>query len=382
MNHHPTRGLMILVGVLVGFLLQGCASKPVSPPVTKPVVEESQETPVASKVYKIGLLLPLTGEHSALGKALEQAAQLGLFEHGQDNIELVVEDTRATKEGGEKAAKRALDQGAQIILGPLFSDAVMGATRVSAPAHVSLIAFSNNKAVARAGVYTLGFDPSQQIERVIRFASANGLKRITAYLPQNADGHLTQDVLARLQKEGVGEVVRTIFYDPASPGTLSVNTPASTQAILIPEGGQGLSRIVSALLYHDHGAQKYRLLGSGQWDGPGAWSDPHLVGGWFAAPTPGGRVAFEKEFFQTYGYKPPRLATLSYDAVSLISVLVRKFPEKSFEKNSLERPQGFMGIDGAFRLMANGHVERSLALLEVHPHLFQVVDPAPRLFER
>ena len=381
MNHHPTRGLMILASAFVGLLLQGCASKPKSIPVSTPV-EAPQKTPAVSKVHKIGLLLPLTGEHGALGKALAQAAELSLFEHGQDNVELLVEDTKATKEGGEKAAMRALDQGAQILLGPLFSEAVAGASLAATRAHVPLIAFSNNKAVARAGVYTLGFDPGQQIERVIRFASANGLKRVTAYLPQNPDGHLTQEVLARLQKEGVGDVVKTVFYDPASPGTLSVNTPPSTQAILIPEGGQALSRVVSALLYHDHGADKYRLLGSGQWDRPGTWSDPHLVGGWFAAPTPGGRTTFEKVFLETYGYKPPRLATLSYDAVSLISALVRKIPQKSFEKSSLERPQGFMGIDGAFRLMANGHVERSLALLEVHPHLFQVVDPAPRLFER
>jgi branched-chain amino acid transport system substrate-binding protein len=372
---------MILASALVGLLLQGCASKPKPIPVPTPA-EASQKTPTASKVHKIGLLLPLTGEHGALGKALAQAAELSLFEHGEDNIELLVEDTKATKEGGEKAAALALDQGAQILLGPVFSEAVTGASLVATRAHMPLIAFSNNKSVARAGVYTLGFDPGQQIERVVRFASEKGLKRITAYLPQSPDGHLTQEVLARLQKEGVSNVVKTVFYDPASPGTLSVNTPPSTQAILMPEGGQALSRIVSALLYHDHSADKYRLLGSGQWDSPGTWSDPHLVGGWFAAPTPGGRATFEKVFLETYGYKPPRLATLSYDAVSLVSALVKKFPQKSFERTSLERPQGFMGIDGAFRLRASGHVERSLALLEVQPHLFQVVDPAPRMFER
>jgi len=47
----------------------------------------------------------------------------------------------------------------------------------------------------------------------------------------------------------------------------------------------------------------------------------------------------------------------------------------------MTNPSGFEGLDGLFRLRANGLVERGLAVLEVAPTGARVVDPAPPSFD-
>ena len=384
---HQTRGLLGRIALAGVMLLYGCATPPGPAPTPTPSTAPPKSAPLertaprTSGGYKVGLLLPLSGEHKALGKALSQAAELSLFEKN-DNVTLLMADTRGTKDGAREAAKHVLSEGADIILGPVFSEAVKAAAAEAAKDKVPILAFSNNRAVAKNGVYVLGFDPAQQLERVVRFAATKGLTHITAYVPKNADGELARDVLTSLQRDGLLKGSNTVFYDPKSPGTLSYKTTPGTEALLITEGGQALSRVISALIYHDEHVGKYQFLGSGQWDTPATRAEETLKGAWFAAPNPGARAGFEKTFLETYGYTPPRLATLSYDAVTLVVTLLKHFPKKPFTKEVLERTQGFSGIDGAFRLRENGTTERHLSILEVTPEVFQVIDPAPRTFER
>jgi hypothetical protein len=46
----------------------------------------------------------------------------------------------------------------------------------------------------------------------------------------------------------------------------------------------------------------------------------------------------------------------------------------------LTDPNGFSGVDGIFRFRADGSAERGLAILQVSPNGFTVVDAAPKSF--
>ena len=48
---------------------------------------------------KVALLVPLSGKHAGLGKALLNAAQMALFDVGYTNFELLPGDTKGTAEG-------------------------------------------------------------------------------------------------------------------------------------------------------------------------------------------------------------------------------------------------------------------------------------------
>ena len=84
---------------------------------------------------KIALLLPLggMGETAAIAKSMKQAAEMALFELNDPSVQLVTKDDGGTAAGARAAADAAIKDGAEIILGPLFSQAVTGAAPVRAP---------------------------------------------------------------------------------------------------------------------------------------------------------------------------------------------------------------------------------------------------------
>jgi len=126
-----------------------------------------------------------------------------------------------------------------------------------------------------------------------------------------------------------------------------------------------------------------KFLGTGLWDDPSVGREPLVAGGWFAAPEPEADGAFNSRFKSVFGSSPPELATLAYDAISLVSLLSSGPAYHRFTRDALTDPNGFAGVDGIFRLNLDGTVERGLAVLAVQPGgTFKVVDPAPHTFQK
>jgi hypothetical protein len=103
-----------------------------------------------------------------------------------------------------------------------------------------------------------------------------------------------------------------------------------------------------------------------------------LQGGWFAAPDASGFAGFAERYRSRYGSDPTRVATLSYDAVSLAAALARTQGSQRFSETVLTNQSGFAGADGVFRFRQDGTNERALAVLEVRGSAAVTVSPAPK----
>ena len=77
-----------------------------------------------------------------------------------------------------------------------------------------------------------------------------------------------------------------------------------------------------------------------------------------------------------------RPATLAYDAVSLAGQLARAKPGGDFSAEAITNPNGWAGVDGAFRLFPDGRSERALAVIEIQGDRSTVIGPAPSSFAR
>ena len=141
-----------------------------------------------------------------------------------------------------------------------------------------------------------------------------------------------------------------------------------------------LQAIAPALALNGMTGRKSQFLGTGLWDDAAVAREPALVQGWFAAPPPDAFRNFTAHYRDVYGAAPPRIATLSYDAVSLVALLSRGRAYQRFTDAALTDPKGFGGIDGIFRFTADGAAERGLAILQVTNDGFSVIDPAPKSF--
>lgn len=372
----------------------------------------------------VGLLLPLSGPSAELGQALFDAAQLALFDVGNQDVVLLPRDTGGTPEGAAEAAGQALDEGARLMVGPLFSASVAAVTPVAQAFGVNVIAFSSDRSVARPGVYLMGFLPAQQVDRVVGFAAGRGLNWFTALAPSSIYGEtMVRAVTEATRRQGVllvdpvfypsevraasdvESVVRFMAnYDVRHAALLSerdrlkaidsdagraalaelrdIDTLGATgfEAVLLPEGGAKLLTIAPLFPYYDVENPQVRLLGTNQWETANLSSEPALYGGWYAAAPPAARAGFEARFQDTFGYAPPRLATLAYDAVALAGALARLPDGRGFTAETLTSAGGFRGVDGIIRFTADGGNQRGLAVLEVTAEGPVVVGEAPDSF--
>jgi ABC-type branched-subunit amino acid transport system substrate-binding protein len=340
---------------------------------------------------KVALLLPITasGSTPAVAKALKQAAELALFDFDNPNISLIPKDTKGTAEGARLAAESALQDGAELIIGPLFAQEVSAAAPVARQGGVSMIAFSSDEKVAGNGVYLLSFLAGRDVPRIVSFAMSRGKRNFAELIPQSAYGRLAETAFARAVSGGGGQAsVRATFPTDDSSAMLGpvrqvANAAKSGQgvdALFLPAGREDLPDLAPLLASEGLSSGQVQFIGTGQWDYPNIGSERALIGGWYPAPDPRGWSSFVDKYSKTYGAAPPRIASLAYDAVSLAVSLSPNPPGQRYTVTQLTRSSGFSGIDGLFRLLYDGTSERGLAILEVREGGPRVIDPAPSSF--
>lgn len=373
---------------------------------------------------RVALLLPFSSsdrEVSQIAQALLNSGELALFEVNNPDFLLLPKDTHATADGAAAAAREAIGQGAELILGPLLRDEVTAVSPIAHQYHVPVIAFSTDRSVAGSGVYLLSFQPEQEVARVTQYAARHGHHTFAAMIPNSDYGSRVRDAFVNAARSNGANVIALQNYDrsaaamadpvkslasyekramksgynglqspmsdPASGADLARLTQYQSygtspfDAVLLPEGGTLLRALAPLLPYYDVDPHAVKFLGTGLWDDPIIGREPSLDGGWFAAPSPDAQQAFISRYKDAYGVVPARIVSLSFDAVALAGSLARGPKGHRFTEDTLTNPNGFTGIDGIFRFTKSGDTERGLAVLEVTAQGFKVIDPAPTTFE-
>jgi len=389
----------------------GIRGAPIAPP-----------TPVADDdTVRVDLLLPMSGPNAKLGEAMLNAAQLALFDFADNNFELALHDTAGDPFFATEAAQKAVSEDASLIIGPLLGRSVRAIRSIVRSKGVPMIAFSSDGAVAGNGIYTMGFLPEAEVERVTDYAIDRGLRRFAVMAPDSDYGRAVVEAFAVSLEIAGGELIRTLYYDPFADDYATVVRDIADydfrhralldkrmelraredglakeilrklknlqtigdlpyDALLVADGGERLANIAALLPFYDVDPAKVRMLGTGQWDVPGLGAEPALLGGWYAAPDPAARAEFERQYSEAYGVKPPRLATLAYDAAALAAVLARSDGGPDFSTAAITRPAGFVGSDGIFRFLSHGVAQRGLAVLSVGRRNPRVLSKAPKTF--
>lgn len=359
--------------------------------------------PVNLRPVKVGILLPLSGEHQQLGQSMLKAAQMALFEVGYEGFELIPRDTKNTPQQAADAARSAIADGAELLLGPVFSESVAAVKPVAQQAGINVISFTTDWKQAGGNSFIMGFLPFDQINRVVRYAAAQNIRSAGALIPNSDYGQIALSAYEQMashagiqttdverfntMNKDLSPVLRRFSrYDERHPPNQPPLNALPYEAVFMPVGGDTAKIIGNMLTQLDLPPSRVRRLGTGLFDDESLTQEPGLEGAWFAAPDPNSRQAFERRFLQNYGYSAPRLATLAYDATALAAVLAKRglsSPENkpAFARADLMNPNGFAGIDGIFRFRPDGTAERGLAVLEIRRGKIGVIEPAPKSFQ-
>src|SRR5437868_7313070 len=210
------------VGLIIGApLLGACAGvqqtlSQFSGSSGSPGASGSPQEPLAvgNGQVKVGLILPLSasGNAAVAAQSMKNAAEMALAEFQNPNIQLLIKDDAGSPQGAQQGTQQALDEGAEIILGPLFAVSVPAAAQLTRARGVSVIAFSTDSSVAGRGVYLLSFLPESDVNRIVDYAAGTGKRSFAALLPENAYGNVVEAAF----KQAAGRKGRLVAFEKYS----------------------------------------------------------------------------------------------------------------------------------------------------------------------
>ncbi|WP_043646771.1 penicillin-binding protein activator [Caenispirillum salinarum] len=424
----PSLAVLALVSVV-----SACAQQQIAP--EQPRVEAPRQAPPAQRAEpapppptevedgyrRVALLVPRSGRAADVGQALLNAAQMAVFDVADDRFVLQPYDTQGTPDGARAAMDKALSEGAQLVLGPLFADNVRAVAPQAQAAGVNVVSFSTDTSAAADNVYVMGLLLSEQAEALVRFARGQNMDRFAVLAPSTAYGRAMADALRDVTARANAAVVQVEYFNPggapdeaikrltnpsasqaalerqkqelaASPDPVAQRAlqrlqqiqgsgDIGFQALLLPESGQQLREIAALLPYYGVRPEQVQYMGTMLWnDDRRLGQEPALVGAVFPAPSPQSNDYFTRRYGNAYGTTPPAIANVGYDATALAAVLAKRNETAPFDARALTNPEGFVGVDGLFRLRQDGTVERGFAILRVTRDGAQVVAPAPESF--
>lgn len=346
----------------------------------------------ASEPVQVALLVPggsAEASEQVLANNLENAARLAIADLVGVTVDLRVYNTAADPTQAASVASAAVDDGAQIILGPLFAESANAAAVAVAADNVNVLAFSNNPTIAGGNVFILGSTFQNSANRLVNYAVRNGSNGFGVVYGDDVAGASGRDAIIQAVQQNGGQIAATANYPLSQQGifssvrdiTSALRSGGADTVFMTGGVSSDLPIIATALDDNGFGPDVVQYIGLTRWDSvPQALSLPSLQGGLFAIPDRALSSGFEGRYFSTYGETPHPLAGLAYDGIAAIGALVATGNPDALTRTGLTTPQGFQGTNGVFRLLPNGLNERGLAIATIENNQVIVLESAPRSF--
>jgi ABC-type branched-subunit amino acid transport system substrate-binding protein len=423
-SHQLPQARRLAALALAGLALAGCASGPTRPaapiytgrerpePTRPPRPGPPSEAPLATAearrnaymprhvevaspadLKRVAVLLPFSSsdpEVKRLSQALFNAAQIALFDSGARDVLLLPKDTGADVASASVAAEEAVREGALAIIGPLFAQHIPRVAAEAAETGAPVVSFSTDTGAVGQGAYLMSLPPSEEVARIVGWAADEGVTRFAMLGPNSPYGRAVEAALREEAGRRGALVISVEYYQPGDSSPIAParrladviraeNSAAPGEvAVLIPERGVQLRSVAPLLPYFDVNVHQVKFLGTGAWNDPEVWREPSLYGGAFPAPDPASLAGFEERYRGVYGEAAPRLSSFGYDAGALVAALARS---GQLSRATLERPEGFVGVNGLFRFLADGDIERGLAVMALSQQgEARVISPARSAF--
>ncbi len=373
--------------------------------------------------FRVGVLLPLSGAASKHGRGMKNATMIALEDVKNPNLILQYYDTKSTPSGARIAVANAIRQRSNLIIGPLMSSEVQAIANETIYQGVPVIAFSTAQEVLQPTVYTMGLLVEEQVDRIMTFAAQKGRRRFALLLPDNSNGiAVAKAAVKSAQKNGV-EVTVIGFYPPATSdfssiikqmtnynsrhakaagikNSLKARANAGDEAalrelkrmetsqgvgdldfdaVIIPESGAKLTSAISMFAYYDASYPQIQFLGTSIWETGKFNKESTIVNSWYPAISRKHSSYFANKYYNIFGERPSSLYSFAYDAVALANELSKQ--QTNNLNMEITNPDGYAGINGAFRFFDDGSNQHSLDIVEIRSEGDVVIDEAPQRFE-
>ena len=280
--------------------------------------------------FDLGVVLPIAGESGYLGQALFNGLRIAVDEHNAGSgrpVRMVFRDSRGTGDGARQAVEAVVAEGADAIVGPLFSDEAGPAGEAAESARVVLLApLATDASVSEGRRYVFQANPTfpARGRAMARYAVGRlGLNRVGVASQRGTFG---ADMAAAFATEARRLGAAVSFEKTLAQGDdwadldreVGANTLGGVEAVYLPVTGQDAPRYAAdALRSLDALARAPRPLGNTEWEGLSASTDrASRLGAVFTQDffvAPGAADVFGRRYRQLAGIGQDRLALIGYD---------------------------------------------------------------------
>tara|TARA_Y100000816_G_scaffold8033_1_gene5079 strand:- start:250 stop:1539 length:1290 start_codon:yes stop_codon:yes gene_type:complete len=387
------------------------SNKKINNIISTDTLEENKD--IDKKTLNVGLMLPISGKNYQIGRSLLNSAQLAISKTNNKKIEFSIIDTGNEEEILAKLYE-LLEQDINIFIGPVFSDKIELIRETINNKNITIISLSNNSKLEDEGLYVFGLTLEDEIDELLNFSYNNNLKKYAVIIPQNEFGMRVKNEFDKFKSNNNLSSFKYTFYETDSPDFYEVSKKISNyeerklnlekkiqylenknteeakkelrnlerldtygelnfEAIVIfARNFQEVSNFSSILPYYDVDPKKIQYMGNSIWSKNQALKEPGLANGYFTSLNINTRSKFESSYIEIFNTKPHALATLTYDIVGLISKL--HLMESNFTIDMLHASQGFIGVNGWFKILPDGKVKRKPRIYKIKNQNFTLLN--------
>lgn len=350
-----------------------------------PTINSNAPVPVA-------LLVPSGSDQTGddvLAQSLENAARLAMSELQGVQIDLRVYSTAGNAQQAASQTTQAINDGARIILGPVYAEAANAAGVAASARNINVLSFSNNTTIAGGNVFVLGPTFQNTANRLMRFAGSQGKTSVVVVHSNDVAGQIGRNAIQAAGQISSASVTGVVPYElsqqdvvAAIPTVTSTVRSVNADTVFLTATTSGALPLFAQLL-PEAGVRpgEVQYIGLTRWDIPTQTLDlPGVQGGWFALPDPTLSQRFASRYQAAYGTSPHPIGGLAFDGIAAIGALVANGQSNALTGGALTQSAGFQGVSGVFRLLPDGTNERGLAVATIQNRQVVVIDPAPRSF--
>ena len=341
---------------------------------------------VAAEKIKIGLLVPLSGQHQTTGKLILQSVRLAINKINNPDIEILPKDTKADPMVTFKAAKELGQNGIKIIIGPVFNQNLVYLDELK---DIIFLSLTNKTIKNPKNVISVGINAYSQLRAIINFQESNNLTETIFLLPKS---DYIDEIKKAIYKTNI-KIKKLYIYD-TDPTKLTKQIENITKyqerkldlkreieklknsdvpnknrkiqklekkdtlgkvnfdSVIIADFDESLKSITTSLLYTDVSPEEVYFITLNQWFDASLLKEKSCQPLYFPSIDKENYDKFSKEYYSTFKEYPNQLSIISYDLIGLIYYLIYQ-NDFIIDKKLFIRKNKFKGKIGFFEIKEN-----------------------------
>ena len=340
----------------------------------------------AQEEIKIGLLVPLSGKQSDIGKSIMQSVRLAINKIDNPNIKILPKDTKNDPVKTLAAAKELELEGVKIVIGPIFNNNLIYLDELKEMIFLSL---TNKNINNPKNVISAGINASSQIKTIMKFKEMNNINKTIFLIPnsnfqdevveaisqskiklkhvhiyETNPMELTKQIekitMYQIRKQNLIDEIKRLENSNEKNKEWKINNlkkrdtlgGINFDSVIVSDFEEGLKSVFTSLLYTDVSPQRIYYITLNQWFDESFLKEESLQPLYFPSINKENYDEFIDNYKRIYNEYPNQLSFLSYDLMGLVYYLVYQNEFKIDEKIFYKKNQ-FKGKVGIFEINKN-----------------------------